>query len=59
VLVSADLGQHASWIAEMLEVGFDQVYLHHVSKEHRDLREFIDAFGTAVLPQLQSLSQRG
>jgi len=49
VRVSADLGQHAAWIAEYLELGFDEVYLHHVGKEQR---RFLDAFGEHVLPQL-------
>ncbi|MGY1815014.1 TIGR03885 family FMN-dependent LLM class oxidoreductase [Blastococcus sp. SYSU D00820] len=49
VRVSADLGQHAAWIAEYVELGFDHVYLHHVGKEQRP---FLDAFGAKVLPQL-------
>jgi hypothetical protein len=49
VRVSADLGRHAEWIAEYVELGFDQVYLHHVGKEQRP---FLDAFGEHVLPQL-------
>jgi probable non-F420 flavinoid oxidoreductase len=50
VRVSADLGQHAAWIAEYVELGFDEVYLHHVGKEQRG---FLDAFGAHVLPQLE------
>jgi hypothetical protein len=49
VRVSADLGQHAEWIAEYVDLGFDQVYLHHVGKEQRP---FLDAFGEHVLPRL-------
>ena len=49
VRVSSDLGQHAAWIAEYLDLGFDDVYLHHVGKEQRP---FLDAFGEHVLPQL-------
>ena len=30
VLVSADPGQHAAWIQERADPGFDAVYLHHV-----------------------------
>ena len=48
VRVSADLGRHAEWIAEYVELGFDQVYLHHVGKEQRP---FLDAFGDRVLTQ--------
>jgi probable non-F420 flavinoid oxidoreductase len=53
VRVSADLGQHAAWIAEYVELGFDDVYLHHVGQEQRG---FIDAFGEHVLPQLDVTS---
>jgi hypothetical protein len=49
VLVSADLGQHAAWIRELAEIGFDAVYLHHVGQEQR---RFIEAFGEHVLPAL-------
>jgi probable non-F420 flavinoid oxidoreductase len=48
VRVSSDLGQHAAWIAEYLDLGFDDVYLHHVGQ---DQRGFLDAFGERVLPQ--------
>jgi hypothetical protein len=49
VRISSDLAQHAAWIAEYVELGFDQVYLHHVGKEQAP---FLDAFGAHVLPQL-------
>jgi probable non-F420 flavinoid oxidoreductase len=49
VNVSADLGQHTAWLAEYAELGFDEVYLHHVGQEQRG---FLDAFGEHVLPQL-------
>jgi probable non-F420 flavinoid oxidoreductase len=49
VLVSADLGRHAAWLAELVELGFDAIYLHHVGREQRP---FIDAFGEHVLPRL-------
>src|SRR5690349_24221173 len=49
VRVSADLGQHAAWIAEYAELGFEEIYLHHVGQ---DQRGFLDAFGDHVLPQL-------
>jgi probable non-F420 flavinoid oxidoreductase len=50
VLVSADPGQHAAWIQERADLGFDAVYLHHVGQEQQ---EFIDVFGAKVLPQLE------
>jgi alkanesulfonate monooxygenase SsuD/methylene tetrahydromethanopterin reductase-like flavin-dependent oxidoreductase (luciferase family) len=49
VRVSDDLGRHAAWIAEYAELGFDEIYLHHVGTEQRG---FLDAFGEHVLPQL-------
>lgn len=49
VLVSEDLGQHAAWLAEFLDLGFDKLYLHHVGQEQA---RFQEAFGERVLPQL-------
>jgi probable non-F420 flavinoid oxidoreductase len=49
VRVSADPAQHAAWLQEYADLGFDEVYLHHVGKRQD---EFIEAFGTKVLPQL-------
>ena len=49
VLVSADLGRHAAWLRELAELGFDDLYLHHVGREQS---AFIEAFGAEVLPQL-------
>ena len=47
--MSADLGQHAAWIAEYAGLGFDRVVLHHVGQTQTP---FLDAFGEHVLPQL-------
>src|SRR5215218_639757 len=33
VLVSADLGRHATWLQELAGLGFDAIYLHHVGPE--------------------------
>jgi len=49
VLVSADPGRHAAWLQELVELGFDEIYLHHVGQEQR---EFLEVFGHKVLPQL-------
>ncbi len=49
VLISADLGRHRQWLAELAELGFAQIQLHHVGQ---DLSPFIDAFGGRVLPEL-------
>ena len=49
VLISADLGQHADWLAEYIDMGVEQIYLHNVG---RNQEQFIDAFGKKVLPSL-------
>jgi probable non-F420 flavinoid oxidoreductase len=49
VLVSSDLGQHVAWLHDLAELGFDEIYLHHVGQEQS---EFIEAFGEQVLPRL-------
>lgn len=49
VRISADLGRHAAWLAEYAELGFDEIYVHHVGVEQRP---FIDAYARDVLPQL-------
>ncbi|TFV86142.1 TIGR03885 family FMN-dependent LLM class oxidoreductase [Blastococcus sp. CT_GayMR16] len=49
VRVSSDLAEHAAWLAEYADLGFDEIYLHHVGVEQRG---FLDAFGEHVLPQL-------
>jgi probable non-F420 flavinoid oxidoreductase len=50
VHVSADPGRHAAILKGYTELGFDQIYLHHVGR-HQD--DFIDTFGAKVLPQLR------
>lgn len=51
VLISSDPGQHAAWLAEFIEIGFEELLLHQVG---RNQDSFIDAFGAKVLPQLRS-----
>jgi hypothetical protein len=53
VNVSADLGRHTAWLREYVELGFDEVYLHHVG---RGQEEFVDTFGARVLPELSGVS---
>ncbi|WP_353952351.1 TIGR03885 family FMN-dependent LLM class oxidoreductase [Knoellia sp. S7-12] len=55
VRVSSDLGRHREWIHELAELGFDDIYLHHVGQEQR---AFIDAFGSEVLPGLAASHDR-
>ncbi|MFP4554972.1 MAG: TIGR03885 family FMN-dependent LLM class oxidoreductase [Actinomycetota bacterium] len=47
VLVSSDVDQHISWLAEYADIGFDGIYLHHVGQEQA---EFIRVFGERVIP---------
>jgi probable non-F420 flavinoid oxidoreductase len=56
VRVSADPAQHAAWLHEYAELGFDEIYLHHVGQRQQ---EFIDVFGGKVLPQLASVEGGG
>ena len=49
VLVSSDPDQHVAWLQELVHLGFDEVYLHHVGKEQRT---WLEVFGERVLPQL-------
>lgn len=50
VNVSSDLGWHRDRLAEYADLGFDEVYLHHVGQSQA---RFIDAFGEQVLPELK------
>lgn len=50
VRISADSSQHAQWLHEYLELGFDELYLHHVG-QHQE--PFITEFAGRVLPQLR------
>ncbi len=49
VNVSADLSRHAAWLAEYIELGFDELYLHNI---HRDQERFVNDFGASVLPEV-------
>jgi alkanesulfonate monooxygenase SsuD/methylene tetrahydromethanopterin reductase-like flavin-dependent oxidoreductase (luciferase family) len=49
VLISSDTARHVAWIEDLMALGFDAVYLHHVGREQR---RFIDVFGERVLPAL-------
>lgn len=50
VRVSADLSRHRDWILEYAELGFDEIYLHHVGQ---DQSAFVETFGNRVLPDLR------
>ena len=53
LLISSDPGQHASWLNDFVELGFEELQLHPVG---RNQHTFIDAFGAKVIPQLRSAS---
>ncbi len=50
VRVSADLPRHVDWLQEYVQLGFDELYLHHVGQ---DQQHFLDTFGQHVLPRLK------
>ena len=45
--------RHVDVLRELAELGFDEIYLHHVGREQE---RFIDAFGEHVLPELRRLT---
>ncbi|MFJ5985384.1 TIGR03885 family FMN-dependent LLM class oxidoreductase [Lentzea sp. NPDC092896] len=49
VNVSADLKWHAEQLRTYVDLGFEEIYLHHVGQ---DLIPFVDAFGEHVLPEV-------
>ncbi|MGN6486669.1 MAG: TIGR03885 family FMN-dependent LLM class oxidoreductase [Devosia sp.] len=53
--ISADLGRHIAWIQDLLALGPVELHLHQVG---RNQREFIETFGTRVLPALSQADQR-
>ncbi|MPV38296.1 TIGR03885 family FMN-dependent LLM class oxidoreductase [Georgenia subflava] len=50
VRISADPGRHVAWIREYADLGFDEIYLHHVGQ---DQRAWLDTAATTVLPALR------
>jgi len=50
VQVSSDPARHLERLSELVDVGFDRIFLHHVGTEQD---AFIDAFGEHVVPALK------
>jgi coenzyme F420-dependent glucose-6-phosphate dehydrogenase len=50
VRISSDTQQHIDWIKKDMELDFDRIILHNVS---RNQEEFINVFGDKVLPSLK------
>lgn len=51
VLASSDPGRHVAWLTELADLGFEEVYVHHVGKEQQG---FLDVYAEHVLPALGS-----
>lgn len=51
VLISSDPKRHLDWLAELSDLGFDALFLHHVGQEQD---AFIRTFGDKVVPELAS-----
>lgn len=51
VLAGADPQQHVGWLQDIAGLGFDEVHVHHVGREHDG---FLDVYGSDVLPALRS-----
>lgn len=50
MLISADLAKHIANIQHYVDLGFDEIHLHHVGQNQA---EFIEVFGKEVLPHLR------
>jgi hypothetical protein len=50
VWISSDLGWHAARIAELIELGAEEIQLHQAGSNQQ---AFIEAFGDRVLPALR------
>lgn len=53
VLISADVAWHRDQICELVALGFDGVWIHHVGREQLP---FIDVFGEQVVPAVQKFN---
>ncbi|MFC4852084.1 TIGR03885 family FMN-dependent LLM class oxidoreductase [Actinophytocola glycyrrhizae] len=51
VLIAADPKRFTEWLHEAADLGFDEIYLHHVGQEQR---AFLDCFGEHVLPAVRA-----
>lgn len=50
VRISEHPAQHVEWLLEYADLGFDEIYLHHVGQDHA---RYFDVFASEVLPQLK------
>ncbi|VXD19652.1 F420-dependent oxidoreductase, G6PDH family [Planktothrix serta PCC 8927] len=49
VRISSDPQQHINWLKQDIELGFNEIILHNVNREHK---QFIEVFGKEVIPVL-------
>lgn len=56
VLISSDTSYLCDRIAEMVDVGFDGVWIHHVGQQQE---RFIEAFGEHVVPAVRNAQAAG
>jgi probable non-F420 flavinoid oxidoreductase len=49
VLVASEPGRFVEWLRAAADLGFDEIYIHHVGQEQR---AFLDCFGEHVVPEL-------
>jgi hypothetical protein len=50
VLLSPDLAEHTAYLQHFADLGFTEIYVHHVG---RNQEEFIRAYGERVIPSLK------
>jgi coenzyme F420-dependent glucose-6-phosphate dehydrogenase len=50
VLLSPDLAEHTAHLQHFVDLGFEEIYVHHVG---RNQEEFIRAYGEEVIPALK------
>ena len=51
-----DPGRHVAWLQDLIALGFDEVYLHHVGQEQTP---WLEVFGEKVLPELDVTTRAG
>ncbi|MET0460929.1 MAG: TIGR03885 family FMN-dependent LLM class oxidoreductase, partial [Ilumatobacteraceae bacterium] len=52
VIISSDPSRHLARLGELVEIGFDGIWIHHVGTEQQP---FIDVFGERVVPELRQV----
>jgi hypothetical protein len=50
MVISADLEDHRRALLQFVDLGFDEIHIHNVG---RNQQQFIEVFGSQVIPQLR------